>query len=151
MDNAIYAIKLCLGEPSYLHFKAIVVKLPLHDDRKHISHGFCAERVIGGDVEMWSNFIRSPTRRTLLDTSHWSTSFGTDVSFLSMRKSTEQYWLMCSFDIRLHRHFFPQFFFKDRCGCYDYCDQFSDWWIWLKGLSMIDCFHCPMSDYNYTE
>ena len=70
MDNAIYAIKLCLGEPSYLHFKAIVVKLPLHDDRKHISHGFCAERVIGGDVEMWSNFIRSPTRKTLLDTSH---------------------------------------------------------------------------------
>ena len=29
-----------------------------------------------------------------------------------MRESTEQYRLMCSFDIRLHRHFFPQFFFK---------------------------------------
>ena len=29
--------------------------------------------------------------------------------------------------------------------CYGYCDQFCDWWIWLKGLSMTGCFHCPIT------
>ena len=42
--------------------------MPIHDDRKDISHGFCAERVNGDDIEMpqesRSNFIPSPTRGT---------------------------------------------------------------------------------------
>ena len=40
--------------------------------------------------------------------------------------------------------------------CYGYCEQFCDWWIWPKGLSMIGCLTCPitascpitLSDYN---
>ena len=31
------------------------------------------------------------------------------------------------------------------CCYYGYCDQFCDWWIWLKGLSMIGCFNCPIT------
>ena len=27
-------------------------------------------------------------------------------------------------------------------GCCCGCDQFCDWWIWLKGLSMIQNFNC---------
>ena len=29
--------------------------------------------------------------------------------------------------------------------CYGYCDQFCDWWIWLKGLSMVGCFNCQIA------
>ena len=29
--------------------------------------------------------------------------------------------------------------------CNGYCDQFCDWWIWLKGPSMIGCFNCPIT------
>ena len=32
------------------------------------------------------------------------------------------------------------------CGCcYGYCDQFCDWWIWQKGLNLIDFFNCPIT------
>ena len=29
--------------------------------------------------------------------------------------------------------------------CYGYCDQFCDWLIWLKGLSMVGCFNCQIA------
>ena len=33
-------------------------------------------------------------------------------------------------------------FFSKICGfCYGYWDQFCDWWIWLRGHSMICCFN----------
>ena len=37
------------------------------------------------------------------------------------------------------------FFFRISGCCYGYCDQFCDWWIRLKGLSMIGCFNCPIT------
>ena len=33
------------------------------------------------------------------------------------------------------------FFSKISGFCYGYCDQFCDWWIWLRGHSMICCFN----------
>lgn len=60
-------IQLYLWKPSYLHFKAMVVKMPVHDDREDISHCFCAERVNRDDVKMpqepRSDFIPAPTGR----------------------------------------------------------------------------------------
>ena len=47
----------------------------------------------------------------------------------------------------------PQFqkfhiFFPLRGYCYGYYDQFYDWWIWLKELSMIACFNCPITRFT---
>ena len=38
--------------------------------------------------------------------------------------------------------FLFSFFFLISGCCIGYCEQFCDWWIWFKGLSMIDCFNC---------
>ena len=44
----------------------------------------------------------------------------------------------------LHSGNFPFFSERSSC-CWGYCDQFCDWWIWLKGHSMICCFSCLIS------
>ena len=41
-----------LWEPPYLHFKSVVVKMPVHDDREDVSHRLSAERVDGDDVKV---------------------------------------------------------------------------------------------------
>lgn len=57
-----------LGEPPYLHFKTMVVKVPVHNDREDVSHRLCAKRVNRDDVKMSqksrSDFVSPSSGRT---------------------------------------------------------------------------------------